>query len=290
MKIAIVGAGNVGTTLAVLFQKAGHTVTGIASRSRESAARAGERAGVPFGTNPTEFTRNSDIVFITTPDRLIADVCRQIASAGGFTPGTVVAHTSGAHSSEILKSAEEAGAAPVSFHPLQTFANPEAGIKNLPGSFITVEGSERALPKARELVESLNCRLLEIPTDGKPLYHAAACIACNYLTTLLDSGLAVMEAAGISREDGLSALFPLIEGTLKNIIRVGTTQALTGPIARGDASTVAAHLSSMEKKLPSVIPLYKTLGQVTVNLAVDKGTLGQKEREELLTLLGGEEK
>ncbi len=287
MRIAIVGAGNVGTALAVLLQNAGHKITGIASRSEKSALLAAERAGVPHDTDPARFTKEADVVFLTTPDRAIASVCDQIAYAGGFSPETVVAHTSGAHSSDILRSAALAGARPVSFHPLQTFANADAGIRNLAGSFITIEGHPEALPVARQLVADLNCRLLEIPTGGKPLYHAAACIVCNYFTTLLDYGLKVMESAGVAREDALPALAPLIEGTFKNIMRVGPIQALTGPISRGDAGTVETHLEAMTKIMPEAIPLYRHLGQATVKLAKAKGTLGEPEKRELLKILGG---
>lgn len=289
MRIAIIGAGNVGTALAVLLQKAGHDIIGIASRTETSATLAAGRVNSSYGTDPLAFTKSADVVFLTTPDRVIAEVCTQIAAQNGFTPGTIVTHTSGAHSSAILKSAVDNGAYPLSFHPLQTFANPDAGIQNLPESFITIEGHPEALPAARQLVSDLQCKLLEIPTEGKPLYHAAACIACNYFTTLIDSALQVMEAAGVSREDGLPALYPLIDGTLKNIKRVGTTQSLTGPIARGDASTVDAHLRAMEKHIPDIIPLYKLLGLATVDVATAKGTLNEPERENLLKNLGGEE-
>jgi predicted short-subunit dehydrogenase-like oxidoreductase (DUF2520 family) len=288
LRITIIGAGNVGTALAVLFKEAGHQITGITSRSEDSAAKAASRLSVPYSTSLTRFTGESDVIFLTTPDRVITEVCDQIAAAGGFVAGSMVAHTSGAHSSHILKSASSCGAKTFSFHPLQTFANPDAGIKNLPGSFITVEGDEEALPAARRLAADLNCRLLEIPTEGKPLYHAAACIVCNYFTTLIDFGLQVMSAAGVKQEDALPALYPLIEGTLKNISRVGATQALTGPIARGDSSTVESHLQAMATAIPHAIPLYRLLAINTVDVATAKGTLGKQERQELLKIIGGE--
>ncbi|MDW7652144.1 MAG: DUF2520 domain-containing protein [Bacillota bacterium] len=289
MKIAIIGAGNVGTALAVLFHTAGHKITGIASRTESSAARAAGLVQAPYDTNPAAFTKNADITFLTTPDRAITDVCEQIALWNGFTSGSIVAHTSGAHSSAILDSAAKRGTYTISFHPLQTFANPDAGIKNLPGSFITVEGHPEALPAARSLVGDLECRLLEIPTDGKALYHAAACIACNYFSTLTEAALSVMEAAGVSKKDALPALYPLIEGTLKNIMRVGTVQSLTGPIARGDTSTIEAHLAGMQKQIPELIPLYTLLGRATVDMAEAKGTIDTVQRRNLLKILGGEE-
>ncbi|MBS4022554.1 MAG: DUF2520 domain-containing protein [Dethiobacter sp.] len=290
MRIAIVGAGNVGTALTVLFEEAGHEIAGVASRSESSAAKAAAPLGIPYSTDAKDFTSLADVVFLTTPDRFISKVCNQLAEAGAFSAGTIVAHTSGAHSSSILKSAAICGARTVSFHPLQTFATPEAGIKNLPGSYITVEGDIQGLPIARQLVADLNCQLLEIPTSCKPLYHAAAAIVSNYFTALVDYGLQVMIAAGVNREDALPALYPLIDGSLRNIARVGVTQALTGPISRGDSSTVDTHLRAMSEKIPQAIPLYRLLGLATVDLALAKGTLGEKERNDLLNSLGAPDK
>lgn len=289
MRVAVVGAGNVGSALAFLLKNAGHEIVGIASRTEASASRAALALSVPYGTDPVKFTRQSDFIFLTTPDRAIAEVCRETAEMNGFSPNSIVAHASGAHSSEILADAAKCGAYTISFHPLQTFAGPEAGIRNLPGSYITIEGHSEALPAARKLAADLKCQALEIPTAGKPLYHAAACVACNYFTTLTDAALDLMEAAGVDKNEAMSALYPLIEGTLKNMKLMGTTRALTGPIARGDAATVGTHLESMEKYLPRVIPLYRLLGRATVDVATRKGTLNVSEREQLINLFGGNE-
>lgn len=290
MRIAIVGAGKVGSALAFLFNSAGHEIAGIASRTEASASHAASAVRAPFGTDPIPFTSQADFVFLTTPDRVIAGVCREIAAKGGFSPNSIVAHASGAHSSEILTDAEKCGAYTLSFHPLQTFADPEAGIRNLPGSFITIEGHPAALESARELAADLKCAILEIPTADKPLYHAAACMACNYFTTITDAALTLMEASGVNRTDAMSALYPLIDGTLKNMVLAGTTQALTGPIVRGDAATVQTHLDSMGKKIPQLIPLYRMLGCATVDLASRRGALNSAEREQFIKLFGGLEK
>jgi predicted short-subunit dehydrogenase-like oxidoreductase (DUF2520 family) len=288
MKIAFVGAGNVGTALAFLLQKGGHTVTGVASRTVTSAARAGRMLGVPYGTCPADFTREADVIFLTVPDKAIADVCAALAAEDGFRSGSIVVHTSGAHSSDLLSAARAKGCLTLSFHPLQTFANPETGISNLPGSFVTIEGDELALPVARRLVADLSCQPLEIPTATKALYHAAACMVCNYFVTLVDLGLQMLEAAGIKKEQGLPAVSPLIDCTLKNIMSAGPAQALTGPIARGDLGTVQSHLELMERLTPSIIPLYKSLGLATAGVAVEKGTLTSTDREKLRIMLGGE--
>ncbi|NLP37066.1 MAG: DUF2520 domain-containing protein [Firmicutes bacterium] len=288
MKIVIIGAGNVGTALAVLLQRAGHQIVGLTCRTPASAAAAAAHVQAPYGTDPLQFTPHADLVFITTPDRFIGDICAQIAEAKGFKQGTVVVHTSGAHSSALLKEAIPLGAFPLSFHPLQTFADPLAGVKNLPGSYITIEGHEQALDVGRRLVKDLQCRLLEIPTESKPLYHCAAVIACNYFTAVIDAALQTMEVAGIKRHEALPALYPLIEGTFKNIAKSGTTDALTGPVARGDVGTVEKHLAALSAKIPHLLPLYSALGQVAVDIAARKETLDALGQQQLLKLFGEE--
>ncbi|NLM51334.1 MAG: DUF2520 domain-containing protein [Firmicutes bacterium] len=286
MRIVIVGAGNVGTALAILLQRAGHEIVGLTCRTKASAKAAAAHVQVPYGTDPLEFTPHAELVFITTPDRSIAEVCGKIAGKKGFAPGTVVAHTSGAHNSQILNPVIPLGAFPLSFHPLQTFAHPLAGAENLPGSYITVEGHKQALGVGRQLVKDLQCKLLEISTESKPLYHCAAAIACNYFTAVIDAALQVMEASGIKRQEALPALYPLIAGTLQNIRKTGTTGALTGPVARGDVGTVETHLAALAAKIPHLLPLYATLGEVAVDIAARKGTLDALGQEQFLKLFG----
>lgn len=286
MKIAIIGAGKVGTALAILLQRAGHRIVGVTCRTAASAEAAAAYVQAPYGTDPLQFTPQAELVFLTTPDRFIAGVCREIAAQKGFAPGTVVAHTSGVHSSAILESVIPLGAFPLSFHPLQTFADPLAGVQNLPGSYITIEGHEQALNTGRQLVRELQCRLLEIPAASKPLYHCAAAMACNYFTAVIEAALQAMEAAGIERREALPALYPLISGTLKNIAASGTIEALTGPVARGDVETVEAHLAALAAKRPHLLPVYSALGRIAVDMAAHKGTLGASGRKKILELFG----
>lgn len=285
--VAIIGAGKVGTTLAVALKKAGYSIAGISSRRHDSARAAARYAETEAFSSHIELTTRASIIFITTPDRAIKKVCAGIAGAGGFKKGQVVLHTSGAHSSDILAPAKEKGAFVLSFHPLQTIPNVESGLENLPGSYFTIEGDERAFPVAEKMVKALGGKLLSIPTEMKPLYHAAACVVCNYFVGLIDLGLQMMSALGVSRDEALNALMPLIEGTLNNIKRVGVPQALTGPIERGDADTIKAHLELMDKVMPEFTPLYKHLGAYTTGVAAAKGTLTEEKRTHLSKLLGG---
>lgn len=285
MNIGIVGAGNVGVALAMALKEKGFKLGGLCCRTEESARRASEKLGVAYSMGPEEVTRHADIVFITTPDRVIGDVCREIAQNGGFRDGQVVLHTSGAHDSTLLEPAKQAGANILSMHPLQTFPSSETGFQNLPGSYFTLEGDERALEVGQKLVAALEGVALTIPTEMKPLYHASACVVCNYFVALIDLGLKMMEVAGVDRRKALPAMMPLIEGTLANMKRVGVPQALTGPIDRGDASTIGRHLEKMKEAMPRVMEIYRLLGCFTAEVAEDKGTLSGEGKKNIIGAL-----
>lgn len=284
--VAIVGCGTVGTAIGKLLGEAGYPISGVATSNLQTARRAAEVTGSErFSDCPWELTRGADVVFITTPDDLIQATCKHISEHRGFEKDTVVLHCSGAMSSDILSSARSCGAAVATLHPLQSFASVDQAVNLVPGSYCTVEGDESALPIVRQMVEGLKGILLEITAEKKTLYHAAAVAASNYLVSVIDFALALNKAAGLPGDISFNALLPLIKGTLSNIGARGIPDALTGPIARGDVETVAAHVQAIEKDAPGLLPLYRCLGLYTVDLAKAKGTLKHEGADRLLALL-----
>ncbi len=284
--VAVIGAGNTGKVLALALKKQGYKIAAAFSRTPASREAAAEMLCCPVFKNPTEAAGGADIVLLTTPDSVIEEVCNEIASGGGFHSGQVVLHTSGAHSSTILHSAREQGVRVLSLHPLQTFPEVEAGLRSLKGTYFTMEGDEGAARMAAEMVEAMGGETIAIPTEMKPLYHAAACVACNYLVALLDAALKMFQCAGVPPGKAMEALLPIMNCTLYNVKELGTEKALTGPIARGDISTVKSHLQSMEEHIPELLPLYKHLGLQTVELASGKAGPGT-ELQKMKALLGG---
>ena len=283
--LAIVGAGRVGSALAILLKRKGYRVAGVASRSMESAVRVASEVGTAASTVPWEVTPLADVVFITTPDREIAKVAEQIAAGGGFRPGQVVFHTSGAHSAEEIGAARRFGAAVASLHPLQSFADLQAAVENLPGSYFALEGDKGALILAEQIVRDLEGKSFYINAADKPLYHAAACIACNYLVSLLHLSYALYSRFGLGRREAEEALRPLVEGTLKNIRRAGPAGALTGPISRGDGPTVEDHLRALREVGERETEVYKALAAYTVGIALEKGTLSSAKAGELMEII-----
>jgi len=286
--VAIVGCGTVGTAIGKLLARADYCITGVATRSLETAARAAKAVGAErFSDSPWDITRQARVVFITTPDDAIRSTCEAISEQKGFQEQALVIHCSGALSSEILLPARDCGALVATLHPLQSFASVDQAEKLVPRSFCAVEGDEAALPLVRQLVKDLDGVLIEITAEAKVLYHASAVAASNYLVTLIHLALELNRKAGVPPDIFFEALLPLIQGTLTNIGAKGIPEALTGPIARGDVDTVAVHLKAIEEGTPELLEIYRTLGLYTVGLAEKKGTLTKETVQKLTALLGG---
>jgi len=284
--IAIIGAGVVGTAIGYLLKQSGYSITGIGSRLMESAGKARDFIGQgEASTDLVRIARNADIVFITTSDDAIEQVCNHISGQRGFKPGSLVAHTSGALPVEVLDGAKQAGALTVCIHPLQSLPSVQEALRNISGSYFCLEGDSSSLKAARELVKALNGLELTIAPGGKSLYHAGAAAVSNFLVATIGFGLQLHEAAGINRRDSLNALLPLIRGTLKNVEQLGIPDALTGPIARGDVHTVQNHLHSIEQNLPELLGLYAELGRYTLGLALEKGSLDSEAAQKIRILL-----
>lgn len=284
-KVAIIGAGVVGTAMGYLLKKRGYHIVAIASRKMESAERAREFIGEgEVSTNPSATAKKAEIIFITTPDSAIEEVCIKTASERGFNSGAIVFHMSGALSSEVLSSARKVGAKIASIHPLQSMADVGEAVKNLPGSYFCIEGDEDALSVAKGIVNILGGKEITIGIEKKPLYHAGASVASNFLVATIRFGLELFEAAGVSQEDSINALMPLIKGTVVNIENLGIPRALTGPISRGDAGIIEDHLKAIKKVKYGLVNLYSELGRYTVKVAMEKGSIKEEDAEGVLSL------
>lgn len=279
-KIGIIGAGVVGTAVGVVLHSKGFEVTGVYDVKPESTMMLVERTGCAAFPTPQEVSRSADILFITTSDSSIQAVADELAACQAFRQGQTVLHMSGAHSSEILDKAKEFEARVLSVHPLQSFASLDRAIDNLPGSVFSIEGDADAQNQAVKIVKALGGEYFFIERKAKPLYHAGACVVSNYLVAVVDLGVKLLEATGISGEVAIKALMPLITGTVNNLQSIGVPQALTGPIARGDISTVLEHQKCMEEQTPGLLGLYNSLGYYTADVARAKGTIDEARQED----------
>jgi predicted short-subunit dehydrogenase-like oxidoreductase (DUF2520 family) len=280
--IGFIGAGTVGTALAVRLKEYGYPVVAVNSRTKTSAERlAGMVNGCQIKDNPQAVTDEADLIFVTTPDDAVSGVVGQI----NWRPGKSVVHCSGVDSLDVLETATQAGAQAGGFHPLQSFAGITFAIENIPGSTFALEAEEPLLNTLKEMAVALKGQWIELKPGDKVVYHAAAVIACNYMVTLVKLATDLWQTFGVSDKEAIRALLPLLQGTVNNLDNIGLPDCLTGPIARGDLGTIKKHLTALEKRAPALLPAYQELGRQTIPIALAKGKVDEKVAGEMKKLL-----
>jgi predicted short-subunit dehydrogenase-like oxidoreductase (DUF2520 family) len=307
INLCIIGAGRLGTTLGYALsgkKTSGINIKAISSRTDTSLKRAkefiGEKsAGILFTKNNIEAALTAECVLICTPDDTIKTVCdevyKRINLKGKKGKGDnnkdkyYTFHFSGSKSLGVLDSARNAGAEIASIHPIKSFASIDEAIKTLPGTVygLTCSGKNSEIV-AKKIVKCLDGEIIKVDDNKKPLYHAAACVASNYMVTLLNYAVMLHKKIGINPQDSLKGLISLSEGTLENIKKMGTEKSLTGPIARGDTGTIIEHMENLKEVLSDEeIIVYKIMGVETAKIAYRNKWIDKKTLEELIRILKG---
>jgi len=207
-------------------------------------------------------------VILAVPDEALPAMAVAFAALGRAPSGCVAFHLSGAMGTDPLEPLLEQGYALGTLHPLQTLADPVLGAELLRGAYFSVSGDPAAILVARRLLSPLSATVFSIPLARRPLYHAAAVFASNYLSGLIGAAGRLMAQAGLPEDEALRAILPLARGSLENLERLGPVRALTGPVARGDVETVRLHLRTLE---PRERALYASLGLEILQVAVEGG-------------------
>ena len=237
-----------------------------------------------YRIGPHPVPTGTTVVILAVPDRALAEVAYDLSLTGPAPPGCAAFHLSGALSTEVLAPLYSAGYAVGSIHPLQAVADPWLSGDRLMGAAFAIAGEPAALSAARRIVDELGGRALVIPPQFRPIYHAAASVASNFVVALLAFSVRLMEHAGVPEGEALPALLPLVRGTLDNLEQLGVPAALTGPIARGDVDTVRLHLArlSAEDRV-----LYCALGRELLRVSRLAG-LAEERAVELDALLASD--
>lgn len=285
-RLGFVGAGHVGSALAVAFRSAGWPVAGAASRSPERR-EAFERL-VPDTiavADPRELLDLVDVVFVTVPDDAIAGVAKDLR----LYSGQGIVHTSGLLPSTVLDPALAAGSAAASFHPLVAFADLDRAVAALAGAAVALEGDAQLVEVLAELARSVGARPVRIETSGKAAYHVAAVLAAGGLVGLLDAVVTAARGAGLDDRDALAVYGPLARQALANVGELGAEQALTGPIGRGDVGTVEAHIAVLRRLAPAALDVYRALGRAQLAVAERRGGLGPDAVARLRALLANDD-
>lgn len=282
LAVGVIGLGRVGSALALALQRVGHEVVAVSGVSAATRKRA-ERLLPDVAVLPAEdVARRATLLLLTVPDDVLPDVVETLAAQGCFRPGQLVAHTSGRHPLAVLDPARDAGALALALHPAMTFAGAPEDVDRLAGCVFAVsaEGDLRLVAEA--LVLEMGAEPAYVDDAQRVLYHCALAWGANYVTTVVAQAADLLTAAGV--EAPARMLGPLLGAALDNALRRGDA-ALTGPVSRGDAGTVAAHLSALGDVAPGVVPAYVALARLTADRALQAGRLDPSAAEALLGVL-----
>ncbi|MBA2649192.1 MAG: DUF2520 domain-containing protein [Legionella sp.] len=266
LSVNIIGAGRVGMTVGQLLVKKNlATIESICNRSKTSTIKAIAFIGQGHHCPNISQLAPADLIFITTGDESIAMVCSELSKNQTIKPGTVVIHCSGALTSDILRPMKELGCVLASVHPMRSFAVPEYSVQQFDNTYCAMEGDKQALKVVGPLFKAMGGIIYEIEKHKKNAYHAAAVFASNYLVALAEQALSCMQVAGIEHDLSMHVITALMKSTVTNLeATLSPRQALTGPIQRGDISTIVNHMTSLED--PEQKQLYSELGKATLKL------------------------
>ncbi|NNF57696.1 MAG: DUF2520 domain-containing protein [Rhodothermaceae bacterium] len=283
--VALIGAGAMGHALALRLADRGYPVLAVISRTRSKAEALAQAVGAPVASDRLmDVPPNARLVLACVGDGAIPDVAEALTGVRHPWKDTVVAHCSGALPAAALDPLVQEGAAALSFHPLQTVAA-ESSAQTLDGTYVGLEGDAQAVAAGIELAVGLGLRYLVLSAEAKPRYHLAATMTSNFLVTLMAMVQEILVSLDIDRADGFAMLEPLLRGTLDNLAHASPEDALTGPVVRGDLSTLRQHGLALRQHLPQLVPAYAALSVETVRLAVRSGRLDPDQAEAVLGLM-----
>ncbi len=277
LRVGVIGCGRVGAVLGAALQRAGHDVVAVSAVSEASLGRAATLLpGVAVST-PDEVVRAAGLVLLAVPDDVLPGLVAGLAEVGAFTAGQLVAHTSGRHGLGVLEPA--AGTLPLALHPVLPFSGTAVDLARLEGASFGVTAPDVLRPIAEALVVEMGGEPVWVLDELRPLWHAALAHAANHLVTVVSSAADLLRSAGA--EDPGAVLAPLLTAALDGALRQGDA-ALTGPVSRGDAGTVAAHLDVLPD---DVRPAYLALARLTADRALATGRLKAAQADALLGVL-----
>jgi len=297
--VGVVGAGRVGAVLGSALRGAGHPVVGVSAVSEASRERAAMLLpGVPVLDVP-EVVRRAELVLLAVPDDALAPLVQGLADTGAWQAGQIAVHTSGRFGTAVLAPARAAGVIPLALHPAMTFTGTSLDLARLAGCAFAVTAPGPVLPIGQALVVEIGGEPVVVDEDRRPLYHAGLAHGANHLVVLVAQAAQVLRAAGVA-EPG-RVLRPLLEATLDGALRAedtagdagpGAVSALTGPVRRGDAGTVADHVAVLAELgttsgAVDVLAGYGALSRAAAARALGAGLVGPDAAQRVLDALAG---
>lgn len=285
--VGVIGCGRVGAVMGSALRAAGHALVGVTATSDASRDRAEAMLpGVPVLDIETVVER-AEVVLFTVTDDVLAELVSGLAQLGRFKPGQIVMHCAGRFGTEVLEPAARAGAITIALHPSLSFSGTSMDLPRLREATIAVTAARTVRPIGQALVVEMGAEPILVPEADRPLYHAAVAHASNHTVVILSQALEVLSGLGV--EDPPRVLSSLVNASMSNTLQSGSS-ALTGPVSRGDAETVNAHLDALaelavETGTTEIRDTYRALARATVARALRNGTIDDARALTIIELL-----
>jgi predicted short-subunit dehydrogenase-like oxidoreductase (DUF2520 family) len=285
--IVLIGAGKLGTNLVYALLQKGHRIAAISDKNLSSAQESREFIGQgKVIDNNQSAAQHGSWIILTVPDDMIDTVAEELSDSNLDWKGKFVFHCSGLLSTESLKGLERKGAFVASIHPVQSFPQKKPDPNAFVDIFFGIEGKGEALELAKKITRQLDAKYFILEAKNKALYHTACSMASNFMATILDTALELLQQTGLSKSRASKLLFPLVQGTLQNVKKIDAGKALTGPVVRGDIESIKKHLNALSK-MPELRNLYVQLAFQSLEIAKRENKLSPEEIRAFRALLEG---
>lgn len=282
LAVGVVGAGRVGAVLGAALARAGHRVVAASAVSDASRERAAALLpGVPV-LAVEEVVARAELVLLAVPDDALAPLVMGLTTTHAWQAGQIVVHTAGLHGVGVFAPALDQHILGLALHPAMTFTGTAMDLDRLVDCCFGVTAPEVLRPVAEALVVEMGAEPVWVAEQDRSRYHAALAHGSNHLVTLVAQAMQVLRSAGVDQPRNV--IGPLLHASLDNALRCGD-DALTGPVSRGDAGTVAEHLHQLMDQTPDVRPTYLALARATVERALASGRLSTTAADPLLDIL-----
>ncbi|MGN6036464.1 Rossmann-like and DUF2520 domain-containing protein [Brevibacterium casei] len=285
--IGIIGAGRVGAVIGAAWRAAGHAIIGVSATLATSLERAEEMLpGVPV-LPPDRIAERAELLLVAVPDDEISSLVSGLVALGRIHAGQIIVHCAGRFGTDVLEPATGVGALPIALHPSLTFTGTALDLPRLRQSTVAVTAPAPIRPVGEALVVEMGAEPIEIAEADRPLYHAAITHASNHTITIISEALDMLTEAGV--DDPSRVLTALVDASVANTLQNGA-KALTGPVSRGDAGTLAAHMAALSEyslsvSSPATRNSYIALARSTTAKALALGRITEAQAQEILALL-----
>lgn len=283
--INIIGCGRAAGSLARLWNQSGSLAIGdILNRSRESSGSAVHKVGAGRAAGCMEDMQPAGFWLIGANDSQILKLASELANARDDLENALVFHLAGRFGLDVLAPLERSGAQLAALHPVRSLTDARIAVDDFAGTACVAEGSSLALDRLKPLITSIGGTWLPVSAIDRGLYHASVSILSNITKAVAWKAQKWQQKAGLPADTAASVTHQLLQSTMEDLTRAGARQTITGPVVRGDTSTIEAHLEALRASHPEDIDVYRVLARTVLELAQERGDLDEETLQRFIVL------